>query len=316
MKSKRVSQESPARDNVERKRLEQALHASEERFRTLVQLSFDVYWETDAEHRFTRQDFAPTVFNAPAPGSELGKTRWEVPYLEPDEEEWRRHRATLAAHLPFRDFELSRPTAGGGRRYVSVSGFPVFDGDGRFLGYRGVGRDVTERKRAEAQHRAHLEFLQSMDRIGRAIQGSQDLERMLSDVLDAAIDIFACDRAWLVHPCDRQLATWRADMERARPPCPAGLASWTDRQRCRLGGPLHRRAVLERCRADAAGTIGRSLRDPLAHGHGASSQGRSPLSLLPAPVLPGAHVDRRRTALVPGDLRASRQCPEQLPGNR
>jgi hypothetical protein len=50
--------------------------------------------------------------DAPARGWEIGKTCWEVTYVEPDEEVWRQHRATLEAHLPFRDFELARPTRG------------------------------------------------------------------------------------------------------------------------------------------------------------------------------------------------------------
>ena len=200
-----------------RRRAEHALRASEERFRALVQFSFDVYWESDAEHRFTRQEFSERLTDAPPPNSEIGKTRWEIPYLEPDEEAWRKHRAMLDAHLPFRDFELARPTPDGGRRYVSVSGMPVFDEFGRFVGYRGVGRHITDRKLAEAEHRAHVWFLESMDRINRAMQGTNDLEQMMGDVLDAVLEIFAADRAWLLYPCDPDAPSWRPVMERTRP---------------------------------------------------------------------------------------------------
>jgi PAS domain S-box-containing protein len=207
-----------------RRRATHALRATEERFRTLAQFSFDVYWETDTEHRFTRQEFSERLTGAPARGAELGKTRWEVPYVEPDEEAWRKHRATLDAHLPFRDFELARPTADGGTRYVSESGIPAFDEIGRFVGYRGVGRDITERKRAEAEHRSYLKFLESMGRIHRVLPRTSDLEQMMSDVLDTVLDVFACDRAWLVYPCDPNAPSWRAVMEHTRPEFPGVFA--------------------------------------------------------------------------------------------
>ena len=213
-----------------RRRVEQAFRASEERFRTLAQFSFDAwYWETDAQHRFIRQELSGWPSDAPPfPRAQMGKTRWEHPSVDGDEPAWREHRATVDAHMPFRDFERAVPTADGGKRYHSVSGIPVFDEAGRFVGYRGVGRDITERKRAEAERRAHVWFLESMDRINRAMQGTSDLEKMMSGVLDAVLEVFGCDRAWLVYPCEPEAASWRAVMEHTRPEFPGAFAAGTD----------------------------------------------------------------------------------------
>lgn len=183
--------------DLERKRVEEALRESEERFRTLVQFSVDAYWETDAQHRFVRQEFAEGLANAPAPGSEIGKTRWEVPYLEPDAEAWRKHRETLDAHLPFRDFELARPTADGGKRYVSVSGLPVFDQNGRFIGYRGVGRHITERKRADEALREAQAELAHVNRVATMGQLTASIAHEVTQPIAAAMTNARAALRWL-----------------------------------------------------------------------------------------------------------------------
>ena len=84
---------------------------------------------------------------------------------------------------------------------------------------------LPARKRAEAEHRAHVWFLESMDRINRAMQGTNDVEQMMSAVLDAVLEIFACDRAWLLYPCDPDVASWRVVMEHTQTQFPGAFAA-------------------------------------------------------------------------------------------
>ncbi|HEY4997824.1 MAG TPA: ATP-binding protein, partial [Usitatibacter sp.] len=78
-----------------------------------------------------------------------GKTRWDLGMMGVTPQEIDEHKATLAARQPFHDFEYGRRDETGEVHYVSASGHPVFDASGAFRGYRGVGKDITRRKRDE-----------------------------------------------------------------------------------------------------------------------------------------------------------------------
>jgi PAS domain S-box-containing protein len=132
------------RDVTEHKRIEAALRESEQRFRDYAETASDWYWETDAEHRFSDQ-WTRESERGLTSARRLGKRRWDFAAdIENEPEKWREHMATLERHVPFRDFVYHVILANGAAQYVSISGKPVFDPSGRFVGYRGSGRDVTE----------------------------------------------------------------------------------------------------------------------------------------------------------------------------
>jgi PAS domain S-box-containing protein len=124
------------------------------------------------------------------------------------------------------DFRTVLPN--GAMQYLHGVGHPVFNASGDVVEIVGTAMDVTERQRADDERLAHLWFLESLDRINRAMQGTNDLEQMMSDVLDAVLSIFACDRAWLVYPCDPEAPSWRAAMEQTRPEFPGAFALGID----------------------------------------------------------------------------------------
>jgi len=120
------------------------LRESEARFKSFTELSSDWYWEQDETGKFTRisgpvydmlgiqpEDYAPT-------GGEKFSGEWNA-------EEHALLSANIAARQPFLDFIYSRTNADGSRQYLQVSGEPMFDRSSRFVGYRGIGMDVTNR---------------------------------------------------------------------------------------------------------------------------------------------------------------------------
>ena len=161
-------------DVTDRRRAELALRKSEERFRALTAMSSDFYWETDREHRFVMMEYGKS-FRGPMPSNEFaGRIRWEIPSVAPNEEGWRAYRETVDAHRAVRGFGFARRVPGGEIRHYEIDGDPLFDPGGAFLGYRGVGRDVTERLRAE---RALRDSERRVRALLRRLTATQEAER-------------------------------------------------------------------------------------------------------------------------------------------
>jgi PAS domain S-box-containing protein len=141
-----------------RTQAERELRQSESRFRSLTGLSSDWYWEQDEEFRLTflSSRFVERTGIDPAPF--IGRKRWEEAAPNLTESDWARHRAQLERHEPFFDFEMERVGPDGNSVWLSITGEPVFE-DREFRGYRGVGTDITDRKRAQSVLRAAYDEL-------------------------------------------------------------------------------------------------------------------------------------------------------------
>jgi CheY-like chemotaxis protein len=139
---------------LEQKVLERTaeLRESEARYRSLTELASDWYWEQDENMNFTKVsgpvremlgiqiDASIDVANAEESSSNESTHSNLIGW---DETERGELQATIAARQPFLDFIFHRNDIDGSQRRFQVSGEPMFDGHCRFIGYRGIGVELT-----------------------------------------------------------------------------------------------------------------------------------------------------------------------------
>ncbi len=203
---------------TERERATVALRESEERFSKAFHLSpvgIAIFRATDGRFVDVNDDFVRTsgysreeiightalelqLYANPEERDSILQTLYEKGTLEIFEFQTRNKSGELGAGLS----ATTEITLGGEKHYLSLI------------------LDITERKRAEEERQAYLWFLESMDRVNRAMQGINDVEQMTRDVLDVVLSIFDCDRAYLLYPCDPEAPSWSSPMERTRPEYP------------------------------------------------------------------------------------------------
>ena len=153
------------------RRWREADQAREAQFGELLGLAADRFWQLDAELRFVPIDPSAHRPLGNLPAHLMGIHPWDDPVITVVDPAPEVHWADLRARRAFDQVIIIRRSAGGGgAQYFSISGRPRFGADGSFIGYWGVGRDVTAsieqqqalaraRDDAEAANRAKSAFL-------------------------------------------------------------------------------------------------------------------------------------------------------------
>jgi PAS domain S-box-containing protein len=173
--------QASSRDVTERRRALSALRESEERFRRIIEFTSDLYWETDSEYRFTQLSMGAQKYLGIVPRS-IGTRRWENPFYHAPSEVWEAHKADIAARRPFKDLVITMVDPDKGRmlEFTSISGEPFYDDDGKFRGYRGIGRFITQQKKYELDLAERTRQLSDVNaELSREAQRRRELERRL-----------------------------------------------------------------------------------------------------------------------------------------
>jgi diguanylate cyclase (GGDEF)-like protein/PAS domain S-box-containing protein len=156
-----------------------AARRAEERFRHFADSASDWLWETDAAQRVTFvSERWRAIFGLDE--TEILGRPWSAVAAEPsDGPAWQQHRAELAAGRPFRRFAFAHRAAGPGPRTAQLAAVPIHDAEGRLLGHRGVGTDITDRL-AQERRIAYLARHDAMTGLLNRVMLQEELGRALA----------------------------------------------------------------------------------------------------------------------------------------
>ncbi len=168
-----------ALDITERKQIEDALRNSEVRFRALVEATTDWIWEIDANYRYVYSSPKGRDLFGLDRGKIIGRTLFDLlrqgGAISPD----KNLVEIVTERNPFFGLEMEAWNDSGAV-IIETSGVPIYAKNGVFCGYRGISRDVTERKKLE---RKYLQA-QKMEVVGRLAGGiAHDFNNILTAIL-------------------------------------------------------------------------------------------------------------------------------------
>ena len=210
-----------ALDVTDRKRAEESLRETEGQLRTLIDNIPDCIARFDANGRYVFVNPAVLKTFAAPSGEFIGKSLLES--NAPGDHPQNAHLDKLIKQA-FTEGDPNRTEAqwvtSFGLRTFDVLHVPEKDESGKVVSVLGIAHDITERKQAEGERQSNLHFFESMDKVNRAMQGTNNLEQVLQNVIKVVFSIFECDRAWLLYPCDPDALSFCVPVEINSPEYP------------------------------------------------------------------------------------------------
>ena len=216
-----VEFQAVGRDITERKQVEEALRESEEKFRTIVETSTGWIWEMDLEWRYTFSNRRYEDILGYTPEAIADQDIFAL--FHPED------RVVIEERLPglienqagWQNWVVRFRHKDGSYRFLESSAVPILDADGKLVGYRGVDRDITARKRAEDKLRASEARLAEAQRIAHLGSWDWNINANILHWSDEVHRIFgvtlqtfgATYEAFLsfVHPADRPAVMEQVD---------------------------------------------------------------------------------------------------------
>ena len=218
------------RDVTGNQQTESALRESIERVRLAARASNVGLWDWDLRTNhvlFSREWKSQLGYDETEIGDDY--LEWET-RLHPDDVV--RTKGALSAYQdglhPEYSVEFRMRHKDGSWRWIYARGEVLRDASGTPMRMLGCHVDVTERKRAEQERQSYVWFLESMDRVNRALTSTNNLDETMSEAMEAVLGVFDSDRAFLTYPCDPQASAWTVLIERTKDEFPGARALGID----------------------------------------------------------------------------------------